>query len=130
MRADIGTADTPALPISGLSFLLFGNTRLNNLTNNTPDADAMMNAMKPRKKIPIVSRVRNSDACVEAPTVIPRSIVTMSVNALLAVLAKRVVTPHSRNRLPKKSIHKSGNAVGTTKQVSYNPTIGKMIFSF
>ncbi len=61
-----------------------------------------MNAMNPRKKIKMVWGVRNCEACVEAPTVRPRRMVTMSVRALLAVLARRVVTPHSRNRLPKK----------------------------
>ena len=90
----------------------------------------MMNAMNPSAKMKIVSSVRNSDAWVDAPTVIPRSIVTMSVRALLAVLARRLVTPHSRSRLPKKSIPSNGIPEGTTKQVSRSPTMGKMIFSF
>ena len=126
----MGTADTPALPMSGLIFFDLGNTRLNSLTKHTPDAEAMMNAMKPRQKMKMVSLVRNVVAWVEAPTVMPRRIVTMSVRALDAVFARRVVTPHSRSRLPKKSIPSRGRPEGTTKQVRSMPTMGKMIFSF
>ena len=130
MRADMGTADTPALPISGLIFLSFGRSRLKSLTKSTPDDEAIMKAMNPRKKMNIVCGVRNCEACVDAPTVIPRSIVTMSVSALEAVLARRVVTPHSRRRLPKNSIPSSGRPEGTTKHVRSMPTMGNMIFSF
>ena len=56
--------------------------------------------------------------------------VTMSVKALLAVLARRVVTPHSRRRLPKNSMPSRGRPDGTTKQVRSIPTMGNMIFSF
>ena len=89
----------------------------------------MMNAMNPRAKMKMVSFVRNVDACVDAPTVIPRRIVTMSVNAFDAVLAKRLVTPHSRRRFPKKSIPSSGRPEGTTKHVRSIPMMGKRIFS-
>ena len=130
IRADIGTADTPALPISGLIFLLLGNTRLNILTNNTPEAEAMINAMKPKAKIPSVLGVKNSDACVDAPTVIPNRIVTMSHKGPLAVLAKREVTPLSRSKLPKNNIPNNGRPEGTKKQVSSNPIMGNIIFSF
>ena len=102
---------------------------MKNFTKITPEAEAMMNAMKPRAKMKIVSLVRNVEAWVEAPTVMPSRMVTMSVRALEAVLASRVVTPHSRSRLPKKSIPSRGIPEGTTKQVRSRPTIGKMIFS-
>ncbi len=129
MRDDMGTADTPALPISGLIFLAWGKKRLNSFTKSTPDAEALTKAMKPSMKMKIVSLVRNVEACVEAPTVIPRRIVTTSVRALEAVFAKRLVTPHSLSRLPKKSMPSSGRPEGTTKQVSNIPTMGNMIFS-
>ena len=77
----------------------------------------------------MVSLVRNSEAWVLAPTVMPKMMVTMSVMALLAVLARRVVTPLSRSKLPKKSIPSSGRPLGTTKQVRIRPKIGKRIFS-
>ncbi len=129
MRLDMGTAETPALPMRGLIFLFLGRNRLKNFTKITPEAEAMMNAMNPRANMKMVSFVRNVDAWVDAPTVIPRRMVTTSVRAFDAVLARRVVTPHSRSRLPKKSIPNRGMPEGTTKQVSSNPTIGKMIFS-
>ena len=78
----------------------------------------------------IVCGVRNCDAWVEAPTVIPSKMVTMSVRAFEAVLARRVVTPHSRSRLPKKSMPSRGRPEGTTKQVRSMPTMGNTIFSF
>ena len=59
---DLGTADTPALPMRGLSFLFWGRNRLKIFTNITPDADAMMKAMKPRAKMKMVSTVRNDVA--------------------------------------------------------------------
>ncbi len=130
MRALMGTADTPALPISGLIFLFLGRMRLKSFTNSTPLLEAITKAMKPRKKMKIVCGVRNCEACVDAPTVMPRRMVTMSVSAFEAVFARRVVTPHSRSRLPKKSMPSRGRPEGTTKQVRSMPTMGKMIFSF
>ena len=91
---------------------------------------ATTNAQNPRKKMKIVSLVRNSDACVEAPTVIPRMMVTISVMALLAVLAKRVVTPLSRRRFPKNSMPSRGSPDGTKKHVRMSPKMGNKIFSF
>ena len=114
----------------GLIFLDLGRNRLNSLTKSTPLDDAMTKAMKPSRKMRMVSEVRNSDAWVDAPTVMPSRMVTMSVRALLAVLARRLVTPHSLSRLPKKSMPSRGIPEGTTKQVRIMPTMGKMIFSF
>ncbi|OAV72094.1 hypothetical protein Barb6_01271 [Bacteroidales bacterium Barb6] len=73
--------------------------------------------------------VRNCVACVEAPTVIPSSMVIVSISGPRAVSARRRVTPLSFNRFPKKSIPSRGRPEGTRKQVSSKPTIGKMIFS-
>ncbi len=88
MRALMGTADTPALPISGLIFLFLGRMRLKSFTNSTPLLEAITKAMKPRKKMKIVCGVRNCEACVDAPTVMPRRMVTMSVSAFEAVFCK------------------------------------------
>ena len=87
IRAESGTAETPALPINGLILLPFFKKILNILTKITPDAVAMMNDNAPRAKILIESSVRNSEACVEAPTVRPNRIVIVSINGPLAVLA-------------------------------------------
>ena len=99
------------------------------LTKMTPDAVAITNDNAPRAKILIESSVRNSDACVEAPTVRPNRIVIVSINGPLAVLAKRRVTPLSFNRLPKNSIPSKGRPEGTRKHVSNKPMIGKITFS-
>ena len=129
MRALIGTALTPAFPISGFSFLPFGRKRFISFTKRIPLAEAMMNARAPRAKILMVFRVRNSDAWVEQPTVKPSSITTMSFRLLPAVLASLVVFPLSFRRFPKKSIPSNGRPDGTMKVVSSKPTIGKRIFS-
>lgn len=47
------------------------NTKLNIFTKITPEAVAMMNDNAPSAKIKIESMVRNSEACVEAPTANP-----------------------------------------------------------
>ena len=51
MRALMGTALTPALPMRGLIFLDFGRKMFMNLTKSTPEAVAMMKAIAPRKKM-------------------------------------------------------------------------------
>ena len=62
IRAESGTADTPALPINGLILLPFLRKRLKILTKITPDAVAMINDSAPRAKILMESSVRNSEA--------------------------------------------------------------------
>ena len=73
--------------------------------------------------------MRNSLACVEQPTVRPSSITIISLRALPAVLARRVVLPDSLSRLPKKSMPSSGRPEGTMNVVSNNPIIGKSMRS-
>ena len=51
MRAAIGTALTPALPISGFSFLSFGRNTFISLTKQTPLIVAMMKAPAPMAKM-------------------------------------------------------------------------------
>ena len=109
--------------------LCFGRMRLKIFTNNTPDAVAMMNDRAPNRKILMESHVRNSDACVDAPTVRPSRMVMVSISGPRAVSAKRRVTPLSFSRLPKKSIPNKGRPDGTRKQVSNRPMMGNITFS-
>lgn len=129
IRAHIGTALTPALPISGFIFLCLGRKMFMNFTKRIPVDEAMMNAKAPRRNMNTVFIVKNSLACVEHPTVRPRRTTTTSLRALPAVFANRVVLPDSLRRFPKKSIPRSGRPDGTMKVVSSNPMIGNMILS-
>jgi len=75
MRAESGTADTPAFPMSGLILLSFFKIKLNIFTKITPEAVAITNDKAPNPNIFSESTVRNSEACVEAPTVNPNKMV-------------------------------------------------------
>ena len=74
--------------------------------------------------------VRNLSAWVEAPTVSPIKVVTVSTIGPLATSARRRVTPLSLSRFPKKSMPSKGSPEGTMKAVSRKPMTGKKIFSF
>ena len=89
----------------------------------------MMNEKAPKQKISTERPVRNEVAWVEAPTVMPMRRVQMLTMALLATSLRRLVTPHSFNRLPKKSIPSRGRPEGTMKAQKSRPTMGKVIFS-
>ena len=110
-RRHSGIADERIDLLAGL------RSRLKSFPDRTPVLDAIMKAAKPSPNISRVSVLRNLSAWVDAPTVRPSRMVTISVMALLAVLARRVVTPLSLSRLPKKSMPSSGMPEGTTKQV-------------
>ncbi len=90
---------------------------------------AIIKEAAPNAKIPTDFGVKKVVACVEAPTVSPIKIVTMSIIGPLAVSAKRLVTVLSFSKLPKKSIPNNGIPLGTIKVVSIKPTIGNRIFS-
>ena len=128
-RAASGTADTPALPIRGLILLPSLQNRFISFAQHTPPKVATTNDAAPRQKMMSESVVRNTSACVDAPTVRPSNIVTISISELAAVLARRFVTPLSFRRLPKNSIPRRGRADGLMKVVSSRPTIGKITFS-
>ena len=100
-----------------------------NLANIMPPAVAKTNEKAPSAKISIELGVRNTSAWVEAPTVRPISIVTISIREVLAVSARRLVTPDSRRRFPKNNIPSKGRALGVIKRVINNPIIGNSIFS-
>ncbi len=65
----------------------------------------------------------------EAPTVTPSKIVTISMREFLAVFANLPVTPLSFNKFPKNNIPSNGKAPGEIKAVIINPKIGNRIFS-
>lgn len=62
IRAAIGTALTPALPMRGLILLSLGRKMFIIFTKRTPLAVAMMNAQAPMINMNMVFIVRNSEA--------------------------------------------------------------------
>jgi len=124
-----GTADTPAAPTNG--FILFSSlkNKFMILAKISPPAVAIINESAPKIKISMDYEVRNTFDCVEAPTVNPRSIVTISIKEFLAVFASLSVTPDSFNIFPKKSMPNNGNALGEINVVNNKPIIGNIIFS-
>ena len=86
--------------------------------------------MAPKANIIIESLVINISACVDAPTVTPKRIVTISINFVRAVSASLSVLPDSLSKLPKNNIPNNGNALGDINVVNNNATTGKIIFSF
>ena len=100
-----------------------------NLTKLTPKVVAITNEASPRPKMRTLRPLRKTSAWVEAPTVRPIRVVTISMSGPPAVAARRLVTPLSFKRLPKKSMPSSGRPEGTMKAVQIKPTMGKMIFS-
>ena len=116
--------------MSGLILWSPLRNRFQIFTKRTPQVVAITNDSRPRTKIFTELPLRNLSACVEAPTVRPISVVTTSISGPRAVSARRLVTPLSFRRLPKKSMPRSGSPDGTMNAVRRKPTIGKMIFSF
>ena len=109
-RAAIGTADTPAEPISGLIFSLL--KRFIIFAKITPDAEPNENATIPNVRMPRVFQLRKASAVAVAPTEIPRKMVTMFINSFCTVFDKRSVTPHSFIKLPNIKQPISGAAEG------------------
>ena len=99
-------------------------------TKHTPQKVAITKDSSPSPKIFTERVFRNTSAWVEAPTVRPMRVVTTSISGPRAVSARRLVTPDSLSKLPKKSMPSRGRPEGTMKAVQMKPTIGKMIFSF
>ena len=126
-RAAIGTAETPAAPISGFSFSLLN--AFISFAIRTPAAVAIENAARPRNKIPSVSLARNLSADSFDPTVRPMKIVTMLHKSFAAVFARRSTTLLSRSRLPNISIPIRGAALGTNRMQSRTTRNTKTIFS-
>ena len=78
-RAAIGTADTPAEPISG--FVLPPSTKFINLPNNTPPAVPPMNATNPKQMIRSVCTLKKCSALIVKPVPVAKKIVTVLINA-------------------------------------------------
>ena len=125
-----GTAETPAAPIRGLILLSPFKKRFINLAKRRPPIVAITNETAPRPNIIKESLVMNMSAWVEAPTVTPNNMVTMSISFVRAVSANLSVLPDSFKRLPKNNIPKRGKALGEIKVVNNKATTGKIIFSF
>ena len=125
--AAIGTADTPAEPMSGLTLPLVA--RHISLPNKTPPAVPTAKATRPSPTILSVSTFKNASALVVAPTDVPRMITTMYISALEAVSASCLTTPLSLKRLPSMSIPISGAVEGRISTTTIVTTIGKRIFS-
>ena len=125
-RAAIGTADTPAEPISGL--ILPPESLFISFASSTPPAVPMPNATMPIAMISSVRTVRKVEAVAVAPTVMPRKIVTIFISSFCIVLFRRSVTPHSFARLPSIRQPTSGAADGSSSATRMVTTMGKIIF--
>ena len=78
-RAAIGTAETPAEPIRGLTLFLLN--MFINLAINKPLVVPIAKATKPNTNIPNVSSCKNFSAINFDPTANPRKIVTILIKA-------------------------------------------------
>ena len=126
-RAAIGTAETPAEPISGL---IFPPDSLHiTCPSMTPPKVPKAKAARPSTTIFKVATLRKFSALVEAPTDVPRRITTIYIRALEAVSVSCLTTPHSLKRLPSISMPTSGAVVGRIMHTTIVMTIGKRIFS-
>ena len=126
-RAAIGTAETPAEPMSGL--ILPPESRYMIRPPSRPPTVEMAKATRPRTMILMVFQVRNRSAVMVAPTEVARKMVTMFMRAFWAVSLRRSATPHSRNRLPSIRQPISGAVEGRSRMTKAETMIGKMIFS-
>ena len=80
-RAAIGTADTPAEPMSGLIFLPSGRKMFMNLASRTPPAVPKLKATTPMAMILMVWRDRKVVPVAVAPTLTPRKMVTILMSS-------------------------------------------------
>ncbi len=126
-RAAIGTAETPAEPINGLT--LPPESQYMSFPNNNPPTVLKLNAKRPRPMIISVSSLRKVSAFAVAPTVTPRNIVTILINAFWAVSLSLSTTPDSLKRLPSMSIPIRGATEGRSSTHRMVTTMGKRIFS-
>ena len=126
-RAAIGTADTPAEPISGL--ILPPVRTFISLAIRTPPAVPTANAQTPSTTIFSVEAVIKVCPVADAPTQVPSRITRMFIRAFPAVSASLPVLPHSLNRLPSISIPTSGAADGRSRTTTVVTAIGNRIFS-
>ena len=125
--AAMGTADTPADPISGLTLPLV--TAHISLPNKIPITVPRMNAIRPSRVILRVLTLRKASALVVAPTDVPSRITTIYIIAFEVVSVSCFTTPDSLKRLPSMSIPIRGAVVGRIIHTTRVTTMGKRIFS-
>ena len=125
--AAIGTAETPAAPIRGLTLPLVMTYK--SLPRRTPPAVEKQNARSPRPTIISVLICKKLWPLAVAPTVSPSMIVTMFIKAFCAVSLSLSTTPHSRKRLPSISMPRRGATDGSIKAQMRRTTTGNTIFS-
>ncbi len=123
----MGTADTPAAPIIGLT--LPPLITYISFPSSTPLAVPIENAISPSPMMNSVSITRNSAADILLPTLTPSSIVTMLTSSFCAVFERRSTTPASRRRLPSMSMPTSGVAAGMESAMTIVVTTGNTIFT-
>jgi len=127
-RAAIGTAETPAEPISGLIGSL--HSLFISRPIRQPPAVPKLKAISPSTRMPSVSELRNFSQANLEPTDSPSMIVTTLINAFDMVSANRATFgPTSRHRLPSISAPISGTALGSSSEQSSNTVSGKQTFS-
>ncbi len=93
--AAMGTAETPAEPINGLSGVL--EKRFISLAIKIPDAVPIAKAIIPKQRIPKVLNWRNLSATSLEPTDKPKKIVVILISECWAVSLKRLTTPDSKS---------------------------------
>ena len=126
-RAAIGTAETPAEPISGL--MVPPERMFISLASSTPPAVPQPKATTPSTTMYRVWGVRKDEPVVVAPTVRPRKMVTMLHSSFWAVLEMRSTTPQTRIRLPSISMPISVAASGSSRETMMVTAMGKMMVS-
>ena len=126
--AAIGTAETPAAPISGLILVLLKIFII--FATITPVAVPIAKAIMPKIRMPNVSGVKNLSAASFDPTDKPKKIVTIFIKEFCATSLNLSTTKDYFIRLPKQSIPNRGAALGSNKPTNKNSIIGKIIFSF
>ena len=123
----MGTADTPAEPIRGLTFRPVSLHIT--LPPHRPPAVEMPKATTPRTTIFRVLAVRKVEPTMVAPTAGDSRMVTMFISAFCAVSLRRSVAPVSLNRLPSIRQPIRGAVSGSSSATKITTTMGKMIFS-
>ena len=126
-RAAIGTAETPAEPMSGLIFQPVA--RHMTLPRTTPAAVPKMKATSPSPMIMRVSLTRKLSALIVSPVPSARKMVTVLMSAFCAVSERRSVTPLSRKRLPSISMPRRAVMDGRRRLMKMVETIGKAMRS-
>ena len=123
--AAIGTAETPAAPIIGLTFDFV--KRFIAFAIRMPVIVAVEKAKRPNTNIPSVSGCRKTLPGIVEPTAKPSTIIVAFISEFSDTSAKRGTTPDTRIKLPSISIAINGDAEGTITLMMIVVRTGKMI---